>query len=1054
MKSKFVFIIHFILLSLCVNAQTRNISGIVKDAAGEPVVGAVVMIEGKESKGAVTDVNGKYTISVPEEDCLLVAQCLSYKTTQVNVPAKQIIVDFILEEDSELLEEVVVVGYGAMRRSDLTGSVASIKIDEDDAARSTSLDQMMMGKASGVQILNNNASPDAGVSIRIRGLNTFEGGNEPLYVVDGIVINGASSSVNQMSGGGTENSNNEEVNGLMGINPQDIASIEILKDASSTAIYGSQGANGVILITTKMARNEKPVIRFSAGMDISKVSNSIPMLSFDEYCDYLVARGISISSLFENPIERTGCKVEPVNWQDYTLRTALSQRYYFSISGRPKSTSYMFSVGYNDKQGIVRNSGVRQLTARINLEHSISKKLKVGLKTGFSNISSDLTSGANAKVSGAAASLMRSMLIYPPYFYEESTDEDVVDPEEEELASGPNVWLKYYVNTRKEIRITPSVYIDWKIIPCLSFKSTFGGDYKSSETSKYKPNKISRQVGSFASVAQYDQWRYNWDNLLSFNKKFARSHNLTATLGVSMSTSSKNTDLSEAWRIEQDRAGLPSINSGVAPYTKTAYNVDQYSLLSFFARAIYSYKNRYVLTATYRLDGSSRFAASNKWASFPSFAFAWRMNEEKWFKARWVSLAKIRFGWGQVGNQAIPSYRTLVNYGSGHVPDHTYGNNSMTQIAIYNTNLANKNLRWETTEQMNAGIDLGLWKGRLAFTADLYHKNTKDLLQLKNISGSTGFSTMYVNQGNVLNRGLELSFEAVPVLSKDFEWSIGGNISFNRNRITSIGSGIENAEIYLTPTQLQQCNFFWGDLIRSSASTLAVLNIFIEGQPMGLFYGFKTNGIVQEGEDAPGIAASGGRAKAGDIRYLDINGNGTIDDDDRTIIGNPNPDFTYAFNTSLRWKNLSLNIGFNGSYGNDIYNANNYTEFNTSKSGSRPYNVRREAVVQAWTPDNTDTIFPRLGYTDEFISDRYVEDGSFLRLANVALSYKFSFKNKKSVLRGLDLGVSAGNLYVWSKYSEWDPDVNSFGSNIKRMGIDMGSYPSARTFSADIKFTF
>lgn len=1042
------------LLSLCINAQTRMVSGIVKDAAGMPVVGAVVMIEGQESKGAVTDENGKYSIPVPAEGCKLVAQCLSYKTAQVKVSTKQMNIDFILEDDSELLEEVVVVGYGAMRRSDLTGAVASIKIDEDDAARSTSLDQMMMGKASGVQILSNNASPDAGVSIRIRGLNTFEGGNEPLYVVDGILINGASSSVNQMADGGTENSHNEEVNGLMGINPQDIASIEILKDASSTAIYGSQGANGVVLITTKMARKERPVIRFSAGMDISQVSNSIPMLSFDEYCDYLVARGISISDFFEDPIARTGCKVEPINWQDYTLRTAYSQRYYFSISGRPKSTSYMFSVGYNDKQGIVKKSGVRQLTSRINLEHSISKKLKVGIKTGFSNVSSNLTSGANAKVSGAAASLMRSMLIYRPYFYEETTDEDVVDPEEEELASGPNVWLEHYVNTRQEIRVTPSVYIDWNIIPCLSFKSTFGGDYRSSETSKFKPNKISMQVGSFASVAQYDQWMYNWDNLLTFNKKLARDHNLTATLGVSMSASSKNTNLSEAWRIEQDRAGLASMNSGTAPYAKTTYNVDMYSLLSFFARAIYNYKNRYVLTATYRLDGSSRFAASNKWASFPSFAFAWRMNEEKWFKVRWISLAKARLGWGQVGNQAIPSYRTLINYGSGHIPDHTVGNSSMTQIAIYNSNLANKNLKWETTEQVNAGIDLGLWKGRLTFTADLYNKNTKDLLQLKNISGSTGFTTMYVNQGSVLNQGLELSFEAVPVLSKDFEWSVGGNISFNRNRITSIGSGIERAEIYLTPSQSQQCNFFWGDLVRSSASTLAVVNIFIEGQPMGLFYGFKTNGIVQEGEDAPGIAASGGKAKAGDVRYLDINRNGTIDDDDRTIIGDPNADFTYAFNTSFKWKNLYLNIGFNGSYGNDIYNANNYTEFNTSKSGTRPYNIRREAFIYAWTSDNTDTIYPRLGYTDEFISDRYIEDGSYLRLANVALSYKFSFKNKKSALRGMDIGVSAGNLYVWTKYSEWDPDVNSFGSNIKRMGIDMGSYPSARTFSADIKFTF
>lgn len=1042
------------ILCFAAAAQSRTVTGTVKDEKGVPVIGAVVMLEGNSSVGTVTDTDGRYSLSVPDTgNHSLKADCIGFKSVSAPV-GKSSVVDFTLSEDAQLLEEVVVVGYGSMRRSDLTGSVASVKIDEDDAARNTSIDQMLQGRASGVQVLSNNASPDAGVSIRIRGLNTFEGGSEPLYVVDGIMINGSSSSETQMSAGGTENSSNEEVNGLMGINTQDIASIEILKDASATAIYGSQGANGVVLITTKSAGKEKPVVRFTAGMDVAKVNNSIPMLSFDEYCDYLEARGRSISSFFENPLERTGLKVTPMNWQDFTLRTALSQRYYLSVSGRPKTISYMFSLGYNNKQGIVKNSDVQQLTVRLNFEKSIGRKLKIGTKTGFGYVKSNLTSGANAKVSGSAASLMRSMLVYRPYStLVDEEDDDALDPEEEEVASGPDRWLRLFKNTRDEVRVTPSIYLQWQIVPWLSFKSTFGGDYRSTEVSKYKPNRISRQVGTFASISQFDQWRWNWDNMLMVNKKFNNRHTLSGTLGFSLSQSSKYTNLSEAWRIEQDRAGLEVINGGVAPYTNTTYNVDEFSLASFLARAIYNYRDRYVLTATYRLDGSSRFREGNKWSSFPSFAFAWRINQEPWFKVGWISMMKLRAGWGMVGNQAIPSYRTLVNFGSGLVPDHSEGNESMTQVAIYNSNLANKDLKWETTQQMNVGLDVGFWSGRLTLTADFYNKDTRDLLQQKNISRASGFSTMYVNQGNVLNRGFELSVDAVPLKIGDFEWSLGGNFSLNRNRITFIGNGVERGDIYLAPGDKRTCNYFWGDTVRSSVSSLAVLNIFIEGQPMGQFYGFKTLGIVQEGEDWPGIGSTGGRAKPGDVKYLDINGNGYIDDDDRTIIGDPNPDFTYGFNTSFSWKGLSLSASFNGSFGNEIYNANNYSEFNTSKSGNRPYNVRREAFFGAWSPTNTETVYPRLEYNDEYISDRYVEDGSFLRLSSLSLSYRIPLKKKK-ILKGLDLGVSAGNLFVWTKYSEWDPEVNSFGSNIKRMGVDMGSYPSARSVSADIKFTF
>lgn len=1035
-------------------AFAQKVSGTIRDSKGEPVIGAVVMVAGSTTVACMTDVDGKYTLDIPKGNNIsLVATCIGFKSSTQDVGGRAV-VDFILEEDNLLLEEVVVVGYGSMRKSDLTGSVASVKIDEDEAGRSSSLDQMLQGRASGVQVLSNNASPDAGVSIRVRGLGTFEGGSEPLYVVDGVIINGASSSVNQMSAGGTENSSNEEINGLMGINPQDVANIEILKDASATAIYGSLGANGVVLITTKMAGKEKPTVNFNAGVSVSTVSNHIPMLTFDEYCDYLAARGRSLSAIYENPETRTGLKVQPVDWQDYTLRPAVSQRYYLSVSGRPKTLSYMMSLGYNDNQGIVKNSGSKQLTLRLNLDKSIGKKLKIGTKTGLGFIKSDLTSSANANVSGSASSLTRSLLLYRPYMTLDKKEDDQIYSEEEEASSGPDRWLKNFTNTREEFRVTPSLYVDWKILKWMSFKSTVGADYRNTEIQKFKANKISRQNGSFASVNETERLRYNWDNVLSFNHKFVGAHTLNAILGASISRSRTISNMSEAWRIQQDRAGFASINSGVAPYTNLQHDVTEYSLASFIARAVYNYKDRYVVTATYRLDGSSRFQGSNKWASFPSFAFAWRVSSEPWFNVDFIEMAKVRLGWGQVGNQAIPSYRTMPNYAGGVIGDHTPGNASMTQVAIYNSNIANKNLRWETTQQLNAGIDIGFFKGRLTFSMDLYDKQTKDLLQSKNIALSSGFSTMYVNQGNVLNRGIELTLDSVPVRVGDFEWSLGGNISFNKGRITYIGEGIEKKDIYLTPDNMQTCNFFWGETVRSSTSNIAVLNIFIEGQPMGLFYGFKTLGIVQEGEDWPGVASSGGKAKPGDVKYMDINKNGIIDDDDRTVIGDPNPVFTYGFNTSLSWKGLTLTASFNGTFGNKIYNANNFTEYNTSKSGSRPYNVRREAFVEAWSPNHTDTVFPRLEYSDDFISDRYVDDGSYLRLANLSIRYDFRFKKKKLFIKGLGAGLSAGNLFVVTKYGGWDPEVNSFGSNIKRMGVDMGSYPNSRSFSLDLKFTF
>lgn len=1051
MKKTFVTIILTLLSLAFASAQNIKVSGVVLDSKNQPVIGAVVMLDGNSTVATVTDMDGKYTISVPAKNSKLNISCISYKTQVLDV-ASRARIDVILEDDAQLLDEVVVVGYGSMRRSDLTGSVASVKIDEDDASRSTSLDQLIQGKVSGVQVVGNSAAPDAGVSVRIRGLSTFNGTSDPLYVVDGVIINGASTAAESFSN--ADSGTAEETNGLNGINPQDIASIEILKDASATAIYGSQGANGVVLITTKGAQKDQPVISFNAGVSVSQVSKRMDVLNFDEYVDYIKEMGCATaySHIYDNS---GNLLVTPVDWQDYSLRPAVGQKYYFSVTGRPKAVQYFFSLGYNNTQGVVKGTGFEQYTMRFTLDKKLAKNLKIGVKTNVAWSQSDMSQGASSGRITSNASRMRSMVSYRPFMGYDPDDESVLEDQAD--SSSPERWLKYFTNTKRQFRVTPNLYLEWNILPWLTFKTSAGGDYIGVNAYRYKSERISRTVGTTASKNTYDTVTYNWDNLFLVNKKFEGGHFLSGTVGMTLTGRTTDTYFTEGSYLGLDPEDITVIDKAVAPNSSFRYSENAYQIMSFLARGVYNYKERYVLTATFRADGSSRFQDKNKWGFFPSFAFAWRLSEEPWFNASAISSSKIRLGWGQVGNQAVSSYATIPTFSSTTYPDHTPENQSLTQVGVYLNGIANPELKWETTEQWNAGIDFGFFQGRLAFSLDAYSKLTRDLLQNKQIARSSGFSTMWVNQGSIQNRGIEFSVDAVPVKTKNFEWSIGGNISVNRNRITEIGADIQSSEIYLTPTDKQNVNYFWGSTLRSSSSNIAILNIFIENQPMGLFYGLKSDGIVQEGEDWPGFGA-GNKAVPGDVKYLDLNGNGCIDDDDRTIIGNPNPDFTYGFNTSFRWKGFTLSADFNGSFGNDVYNNNLSQDLrtNVSSTASTVKNILAPAYKEAWSVTSREAAYPRLGYAEDqnYITDRYVEDASFLRIANLSLSYRIPKRKNAKILKGFSVGASCGNLFVFTKYSGWDPEVNSFGSDTKRMGVDVGSYPQSRSYVLDLKFTF
>ncbi|MBQ9582724.1 MAG: TonB-dependent receptor [Bacteroidales bacterium] len=1046
----------FLLVAGSVSAQIASVTvtGTVKDTNGEPVVGAAVMVDGS-TQGVITDLDGHYSITFSPKTgtrAALVFSSIGHKTRKVDV-ARGGRYDVVLEDDFEMLDEVVVVGYGFMRKSDLTGSVTSVKVDDTKAVQSASIDQILQGNAAGVQVVSNSAAPDAGVSITIRGASSFNTRSQPLYVVDGIIIN-TEGSMSVGSHQGSDSGIDEENNGLLGISPQDIDHMEILKDASATAIYGSQGANGVILITTKSAKREKPAITFSSGVSFSSIYKKYDLLDVDDYKTFLDMKGVPHTDT-NYDIYESGIAVgdyEAVDWQDYATRIGVTQRYYFTVAGNPESTNYRFSLGYNDNQGIIKGTGFQNLTARINLDKTING-FSFGTKTSFSFLASQMTQGAGGTIQQTpTTSMVMSMLLTRPVRYLLAYDTEGLEIDDEGAPlSGPDRWLSDYQSERTELRITPSVYGEYAITPWLTFRSTFGADYRANERSKFKSYRINTQAtGSAGAVAHVDRVNWNWDNLLMVNKQFGK-HSVSGTIGQSASSVKSFNQTVEGTNVPQWKAMAASLNS--APYDWLTYTENSSQLLSFFGRATYNYDDRYVLTATYRFDGSSKFAGANKWGRFPSFAFAWRVSNEPWFNLPAVSSAKIRMGWGRVGNQNIPSYQTIYRYNTNILA--THDKPTHTNITVSSLNLPSWDLKWETTAQYNLGVDIGLFGGRLSLSGDAYYKVTDDLLQTKILPGSSGVYNPYVNMGSIENKGLELTANAVTVKTRDVEWIVSGNISWNRNKILSIDpSGLNTAERYLYKDEpARMIEFFTGNTLSGDAYCKDYINIFVKGEPMCLFYAMPTDGLVQAGQT--GVPFSDGKERGeGSVNFVDTNGDGVITEADRVVVGNPNPDFTFGFNTSFTYKLFTMTAFFSGSWGNDIYNQQRAVMSDVSTISQ---NRLRDAVFDSWSPERPDAWYPALSaftITDVgWCTDRWVEDGSYLRLANLSLSLSLPIRNRRSAVKYVSLGVSGKNLYVWTKYSGYDPDVNIYGTVLK-YGVDMGAYPSARTYMCDLKISF
>ena len=1046
MKNRIFLIFILLLVVMPPLYAQQKVTGTVKDVNKQPIVGASVVVEGTTS-GTTTAAGGKFTLTVPAgAERALIVSFIGYNTERVKIGGGTT-VDVILKESASDIEEVVVVGYGAMRKSDLTGSVSSVKINDVDAAQATSFDKLLQGRAAGVQVTIGNAAPGGAVNINIRGKSTFNGSGEPLYVVDGVILNPASSDTNvALLRGGRTSSTQESQNSLSMINPQDIANIEILKDASATAIYGSQGANGVVLITTKVGTSKKARIEISSTWELSRMSRYIDMLEFDEYARYL--HDVNPASTFDPAGKRA------VNWQKYASRTALSHNQRFSISGRSDKDNYYISGNYMNNQGTLRNTGLDQTNFRINYDRRLTRYLKLGTKTGFTFRRNTMTQGTEATGS-QNSSMIRQMVNGRPFFATRTDEWD------QETIEGVDKWLRDYDDQSKEYSVTPSIYGEIYFMRGLTFRSTVGAVYRDKMRLRYYGpllTSAAAQLGctTRAGLAEMTTFIYNIDNTLTFNRKFGSNHSLTAMVGMSLSDNlSKNTVIEgqnlEPWELR----GQDLTNASIT--FAESYNENKNSLLSYFGRVIYSFKDRYILTATFRSDGSSKFAKGNKYSYFPSFAFAWRVNEEHFLQsAWWLSNLKLRAGWGQVGNQAVASYQTLANYSTNQTPAPGFINGAPGYITgIGPSNNANPDLKWETTEQVNLGVDMGFFSNRLSLTVDFYNKVTRDLLQSIQLppsiaigSSDSAVTTKWVNRGKILNRGVEFTLDAVPVTTRNFTWSINGNLSLNRNKVLDMG---------LAEGKLGSLygSGFIGPFIGASAYFNAPANIFIEGSPVGMFFGFKTHGIVQESERGTLPTYRGAEQEPGMFHYLDQNGDGNVDDDDRTIIGDPNPKFIGGFGTTLTYKKLSLDVMFNGVYGNQIANGNNLTNYQTLPTNNN--NVARRAYVNAWTPERPDAPMPKLGGISNAqvrdFPDWIIEDGSFLRLANVTLSYSFSFPKLKWI-SSLRVSVTGRNLWVLSDYSGFDPEVNSFGSDPGRVGVDWASYPNNKALVFSVSATF
>ncbi|MDB2394289.1 TonB-dependent receptor [Flavobacteriaceae bacterium] len=1055
---KLIYIL--LLLPLFAFSQGKIVSGVVNDDMGGPLPGATVQVKGSESIGSITDFDGKFTIALKAGETKIIISYVGFESQEVDV-SSQSNISVSLQQDVSELEEVVVIGYGSVLKKDLTGSVASVKVSETISRQSTTVDQLLQGRAAGVQVTQNAANPGSGISVRIRGTSSLRGNNEPLYVVDGIIISSASEDVVATGG---NNTGQEQQNGLNGINPRDIEDIQILKDASATAIYGSRGANGVILITTKKGTPNQVKTNFFVNTSMRSVTKTYDVLDALDYARYrnesnlrTTATGFPAFHIEGNQLYQivnndgnvsiSDTPVTTVDWQDELLNLSTSLSVGGSVSGGSDNGNYYLSAGFNDQKGLAKNSSFKSGDIRLNLNQTLSPKVKINARLSGFFSSTDFAEGGDL-IGSANQSFIRNLLSFRPILPDGLEDAENID----DLGiSSPYSFIDDFEDKSNENRFFGSLTATFDLgLKGLSYQVRAGGNIRTKERRRFYG--LTTYVGLNANgqlqISNLNASSFQVVNTLSFNRTFNRKHRINSVLGLTYDqrTTKNMTYVVQDFVTLEKTTEQPFLGQVIS---SPLANLDRETkLFSILGRVNYAFDNKYILTASFRRDGVSKFLEEDRYGFFPSVALAWNVHREEFIKnIDTIDQLKLRVGWGQIGNHGIGAYGTLSNYGINSTVLYGTPTNG-TSVPLILNNIANATLTWETTEQSNIGVDFSLADGIITGTVDAYDKTTKDLLVSSNIAPSTGFSNLIVNRGELSNKGLEIALQFNPISTDDLDISFGGNIAFNETRIEGLSS--QPLSSILIDGSYADRRFYLGNTISRGNYFKYPANIFIEGEETGLFYGFETDGIYQTGDTTVG------NAQAGDVRIIDQNGDNVIDISDRTIIGNPNPDYTFGINLSVRYKSFSLSALVNGVYGNDIINGN-LLQMGNAEGLFR--NILSDAYHGAWRPEKPSNSYPRIGYLGndgpEFlaISDRYVEDGSYLRLNNITLGYDLPI-NKNNTIKGANIYVTGQNLLTLTNYSGYDPEITSFMWTGLINGVDWNGPPNSRNILIGLNLNF
>jgi TonB-linked SusC/RagA family outer membrane protein len=1043
--TKQLFCLLLLFFCKCALAQqsddTRPItlSGKVTDENGEPLSGVSVAIKGTK-KGTASNAAGVFTLGLSSANETLVFSFVGYITQELkpNIKTPPLIK---MVSAGGSLNEVVVVGYGQVKKKDLTGSVGSVSIKDLQKAPVTSFDQALAGRVPGVQVGGVDGQPGAAINIIIRGQNSVTQENSPLYVVDGFPI---------------ENNDNNA------INPADIESIDILKDASATAIYGARGANGVIMITTKRGKVGTPVVTYNGFYGWQENTKRIKMMSPYDFVKLQFEIDSATATeqyLLDGKSLENYRNVEGIDWVDKVFRRAPYQSHNISVSGGTAKSRFSVSLSTDDQDGILINSGFKRYQGRVTLDQSITDKLKFGVNANYGT-SKNYGTVVRDNTGIPTISYMYSAWSYRPVQSINSPvniEDELFDPE---LNPGTDRRTNPLVQAENEFRQSSSnnmlanAYIEYSVAKNLTLRVTGGVSnvmgtnltFYNSKTRLGSPQ-YPENLGVNGSRLVNESTNFSNENTLTYSKKLNTDHSFTVVGGFSQQRNNSKANGLQAIQLPNESLGLSGLDEGTA--RSVVATSSSWALQSFLGRVNYNFKSKYLLTASIRTDGSSKFVESNRWGYFPSAALAYRLSAEPFMqKLKLLSDAKLRVSYGTTGNNRVSDFAALSGVTFGNSIMYSFGNNAPERGGAA-TRLGNPVLKWESTRQLNIGIDLALWQDRVSFTGDYYNKTTNDLLLNAQLPSATGYTTAFKNIGKVSNTGLELGLNTVNVKGRNFNWSTNFNISFNRNKVLAL---TENQES-LTSTS--------GGVFAAAPKWIARL-----GKPIAQFYGVIFDGLYQfEDFDQlpngtyvlkshiPTNGTTRANIRPGDVKLKDLNNDGTVNINDYTIIGDPNPDFIGGINNNLSYGNFDLNVLFQFSYGNQVLNANRIT---FEGGMALPSNTNMfEEFANRWTPTNTNTdVNRRGGNGQDYVSSKYIEDGSYLRLKTVSLGYNLpSGWMRRAKVKSARIYASAQNLHVWTKYRGLDPEVAVQYTNLTP-GYDYSPYPRAKTLVFGLNISF